>query len=528
MASDVSAADHATSRPPAFTPRQWGAITAAGLGLFLVFLDALVVNVALPDIQAAFDTGEAGLQWVVTAYSLGMAGVIMTAATLADRLGRRRTYLASVAVFVVGSAVAGAAPALGVLVAARAVQGVAAGAATVASLALLSATFPDTGTKARAIGIWTAIASVGTALGPSLGALLADVSWRLVFYVNVPVGIIALLLTLRFLDESRDPRPRSLDPLGQVLFIVSVSLFAFAVIDGQQDSFTSPEILASFAVAAVGSIWFVFHELRVAEPMMELGLFRNEPYTLAIVTVFTVLFAAYGTLLLVSQYLQNVREYSSLEAGAMLVPMAIAVMVGSPVAGHVVGRVGPRAPIVLGLASLTAGLLVIALGVSASVALIPIGMGAIGVGLGSTLTPTNSLAMTAVPEDRAGMASGIVSAQRAIGSTVGYAVFGTVLTISLSANLADDLEPVIPDASTRTSVADQIIAQADPTAMPAELGPARELVVSLPRERDEIVAIADDAFVSGIQLAFVLAAVFVLAVLVVDALRLPRRRTGPA
>ncbi|BEH77817.1 hypothetical protein YM3MPS_36200 [Mycobacterium pseudoshottsii] len=219
-------------------------IFATGLGLFMIFLDAFIVNVALPDIQNTFGVGEDGLQWVVAAYSLGMAVFIMSAATLADRYGRRRWYLMGIVLFTLGSIACGLAPSIAMLTAARGVQGFGAATVSVTSLALVSAAFPNPKEKARAIGIWTAVASVGTATGPTLGGLLVDTwGWRSIFYVNVPMGVFVILLTVGFVAESRNARAGRLDLSGQALFIVTVGAFVYAVIEGPQIGWTSPLIL---------------------------------------------------------------------------------------------------------------------------------------------------------------------------------------------------------------------------------------------------------------------------------------------
>src|SRR5262245_20402590 len=231
-------------------------LAATGLGLFMIFLDALIVNVALPSIQKEFAVGESGLQWVVTAYSLGMAVAIMSAGTLADIHGRRRLYFFGIALFTASSVVCGLARSIDVLNAARAIQGVAAATVNVTSLALVSSAFPDPKQKAWAIGIWTAIASTALAIGPTLsGILVQETGWRIIFLVNVPVGLVVLVLTRLFVEESRDPRPRTFDLRGQLLFIAAVGAFAFAVIEGPRAGWLSAEILGlfTFAAAAFGA-----------------------------------------------------------------------------------------------------------------------------------------------------------------------------------------------------------------------------------------------------------------------------------
>src|SRR5262245_42393782 len=258
-------------------------LAATGLGLFMIFLDALIVNVALPSIQEDFKVGESGLQWVVTAYSLGMAVAIMSAGTLADIYGRRKLYLAGIALFTAASIACGMARSIDVLNAARTIQGIAAATVNVTSLALLSSAFPDPKQKAWAIGIWTAIASTALAIGPTLGGILVQrFGWRIIFNVNVPVGLAVLVLTWFFVQESRDPRPRTFDLPGQILFIAAVGAFAYAVIEGPRAGWLSPEILGLFVFAAAAFAAFVAVERRSSDPMMDLTLFRDRTYSLAI------------------------------------------------------------------------------------------------------------------------------------------------------------------------------------------------------------------------------------------------------
>ncbi len=498
-------------------------LVATGLGLFMIFLDALIVNVALPDIQAAFKVGEAGLQWVVAAYSLGMAVFIMSAATLADLQGRRRWYFAGIALFTASSVACGMAPTLEVLNVARGVQGVGAAIANVTSLALVSAAFPDPKQKARAIGIWTAIASVGTAVGPTLGGLLVEqLGWRSIFLVNVPVGLLVIWLTLRYVAESRDERPRTFDIVGQLLFAVTVGAFAYAVIEGPQHGWTSAPILALFATAAVGLALFVRYEHRSADPMMDLNLFRDSAYALAIVTICIVFFSVYGMLLLTTQYLQNVRGHTPQATGLMILPFSASITIISPLVGRLVGRFGARPPILVGLATLIAGLALLIVGGHGSTPVVLLGLALAGGGGALCLTPITTLAMTSVPRDRAGMASGIMSAQRAIGSTVGFAVMGSVLAAWLSATLEPDLAPALPDVAERRAVAAAIVASANPRAHVAEVGPRQPIAHADPATRDKVVAIAERDFVQGIRLALSVAIALLALVLLAGIRWFPR------
>ena len=496
---------------------------ATGLGLFMIFLDALIVNVGLPAIQTEFRVGEAGLQWVVTAYSLGMAVFIMSAATLADLHGRRSVYLVGIALFTVASMACGLAPNLDALNAARGVQGVAAATVNVTSLALVSAAFPEAKAKARAIGIWAAIAGVANAIGPTLdGFLIETIGWRSIFWVNVPVGALVIVLTLRHVAESRDEHPRTLDIGGQLLFMATVGAFAFAVIEGPKQGWTAPLILALFAGAAAAFVAFVAWERRCADPMMDLTLFRDRTYALAIVTICVALFAFYGMLLVTTQYLQNVRGFTPVETGLFLLPFSVAMLVASPLAGHMVGARGAVLPIRLGLAIMMAGLGVLIVGTARHPGFVTAGLALAGFGYALCLTPITSLAMTSVPPARAGMASGIMSAQRAIGSTLGFAVMGSIFAAWLSATLPGDLAQAVPAPAERRIVSNAIISGANPRAYVAELVPAHPIRHADAATQAAILMVADTDFVQGIRVALGVAMALLAAVFAAGLAGFPR------
>lgn len=456
-------------------------LIATGLGLFMIFLDALIVNVALPDIQRSFAVGEDGLQWVVASYSLGMAVFIMSAATLADLYGRRRWYLIGVSLFTLGSIACGLAPSIAVLTTARGAQGLGAAAVSVTSLALVSAAFPEAKEKARAIGIWTAIASIGTTTGPTLGGLLVDQwGWRSIFYVNLPMGALVLFLTLCYVEESCNERARRFDLSGQLLFIVAVGALVYAVIEGPQIGWTSVQTIVMLWTAAVGCALFVWLERRSSNPMMDLTLFRDTSYALAIATICTVFFAVYGMLLLTTQFLQNVRGYTPSVTGLMILPFSAAVAIVSPLVGHLVGRIGARVPILAGLCMLMLGLLMLIFSEHRSSALVLVGLGLCGSGVALCLTPITTVAMTAVPAERAGMASGIMSAQRAIGSTIGFAVLGSVLPPGFRPHSSPIWSARCPTRSSATSLPRSLSTVPIRERMWAESSPGGTLSIATP------------------------------------------------
>ncbi len=498
-------------------------LAATSLGLFMIFLDALIVNVALPAIQSDFKVGESGLQWVVTAYSLGMTIAIMSAGTLADIYGRRKLYFAGIALFSAASAACGMASSLEALNLARAVQGVAAATVNVTSLVLVSAAFPDPKLKSWAIGIWTAIASTAIAIGPTLGGFMVQrTGWRSIFMVNVPVGLVVLALTWRFVAESRDGRRHTFDISGQLLFMTAVGAFAFAVIEGPRAGWLSGQILTLFVVAGAALATFIFCERRSADPMMDLKLFRDRTYSLAIITIFAALFATFGMLLVITQYLQNVRGFSPTDAGLLLLPYSASMTIVSLRAGRLVGVVGSRRLILLGLASQIVGFAVLIAGVQGSTVVVSAGLVFVGVGAALCLTPVTSLAMTAVPAERAGMASGIMSAQRALGSTVGFAVLGSILAAALTATLSAHLAGALPDPTERKEVAATIIGNANPRAYTGEIGPGRPIQHLDAATQKAILAAADTDFVEGIRFSLATAMVFLALVLAAGFAWFPR------
>jgi EmrB/QacA subfamily drug resistance transporter len=455
-----------------------------------------------------------------------MAVAIMSAGTLADIFGRRRLYFLGIALFTASSVACGLAGSLAVLNAARAIQGVAAATVNVTSLALVSAAFPDPKQKAWAIGIWTAIASTALAIGPTLGGFLVErTGWRFIFLVNVPVGLAVLLLTWKFVSESRDEKPRTFDVPGQVLFMLAVGAFAYAVIEGPKSGWGSKEILALFIVSATALGAFIMAERRSADPMMDLTLFRDRTYSLAIVTIFAVLFAVYGMLLVITQYLQNVRGFTPAQAGLLLFPYSATATIVSLRVGKLVPVVGSRRLILIGLMCQMAGFGVMILGLGQATVIVVAGLVVASLGCSLCLTPITSLAMTAVPAERAGMASGIMSAQRALGSTVGFAVLGSVLAAALTVTLSEHLAQAIPNPIERKEVTAAIIGSANPRAYAAEIGPAKPIEHADEATEAAILAAADRDFVEGIRFSLGVA-ILVLALVFAGGVAWFPRGTG--
>ena len=499
-----------------------GVLVATGLGLFMIFLDATIVNVALPDIQAEFSAGESGVQWVVAAYSLTMAMFIMSGATFADVRGRRLAYLVGIGIFCAASLGCALAPELLVLNVSRGLQGVGAAVVNVASLALVGAAFADPQAKTRAIGAWTGIAAVGLAIGPSLGGVLTqELGWRWVFAINPIIGIVAVVLTLRLVDESRDPVDHRFDPAGQALFIGGVGALTYVLVQGPQAGWLSPEILGLGAAAVVLVVAFVRVELHSADPMMDVRVFADRVYTAAIVTVVGVLFCVYGTLLIITQYFQNIEGLDPIETGAVMLAMTLPTVILAPVAGRLAARIGGRRPALVGVGSVIAGMTVLAATTGGPIPFTMVGLALVGSAGGLAIAPSTGIAMGSIPPGRSGMASGILSAQRALGSTAGFAIMGTIMAAVVGLTLSADLTDDLPDPTQRAEVVAAVEDAANPEAVASIIGPATGLPDTV-TESDELEGAADRAFVAGIRVAMLSGLLVGLVALVVGWRQFPR------
>ena len=513
-------------RPAAARPSM--VLVATGLGLFMIFLDATIVNVALPDIQNEFDTGEQGLQWVVAAYSLTMGMFMMSAATLADARGRRLAYIGGIVLFCAASIGCGIAPSLMVLNVSRGLQGTGAAIVNVASLALVGAAFTDPAAKAKAIGSWTGIAAVGLAIGPKVGGVLTDeFGWRSIFWVNPVIGVAAVVVTLMFVRESRDPTEHRFDWAGQVLFIAGVAAITYALVEGPHSGWASPLILTLLLGSVVIIAAFVHVELRTTDPMMDVRVFADRIYSTAIITIFCVLFGIYGTLLVITQYFQNIRDYSAEDAGFLMISMTLPVIVLAPIAGRLTGRLGGRRPTLVGVSMIVAGLAVLALTIGGNVGWTLLGLALVGGAGGLAVTPATSVAMTSIPQDRSGMASGILSAQRALGSTAGFAIMGSVLAAVVALTLPGKFEPYLPNEQQRDDAVDEVVDDANPRAVTALIAPGQPLDDDV-KEEPELVQASDEAFVDGIRAAIGVALVLVTGTLIAGYVVFPKGERAAA
>ena len=417
--------------------RKWFTLGAVSFGLFMIMLDNTVVNVALPAIARDLHIGLSELEWVVTGYALTFAALMLSGGKLADAYGRRRLFVLGIIIFTAASLACGLATDGSTLIAARIVQGVGAALMNPATLSIISATFPPR-QRGMAIGIWAGISALALAIGPLVGGLITEqASWNWIFFINVPIGIAAIVASYLFIEDSKDTRAdQGLDLPG--LFTSGVGLFAleYALIEANTYGWTSGRIVACFVVAAVALASFVWIEVTGRTPMLDVSLFRNTTYVGANLVMLLVALAMFGVFFFVSLYMQNVLGYSAVQAGAAFLPMTMLIVLVAPVTGRLSDKYGSRWFITVGLTLLAVQLLYFSqLGSSATYwELLPaflIG----GVGMGLTMTPATAAAMRAVPADRSGVGSAVLNSARQIGGSLGIAIIGAIVAASVTVSL---------------------------------------------------------------------------------------------
>jgi EmrB/QacA subfamily drug resistance transporter len=398
------------------------------LSLFIVGLDTTVVNVALPAIQSDLHASVDGLQWTIDAYTLVLASLLILAGSSGDRVGRRRVFEIGLVVFSLGSLLCGLAPSLGLLVAARVLQAIGGSMLNPVALSIIRNVFDDPRERARAIGLWGAVFGLSMALGPVVGGALVDsVSWRAVFFVNVPIGIIAILLTARFVPESRAPRSRRLDPVGQVLVIAGLASLTYAIIEGPRHGWVSGEILGLFAAGAVCAVALLAYERRRFEPLIEIRFFGSVPFSGASAIAVLTFAGLGGFLFLNTLYLQDVRGLSPLQAGLYMLPVGVVLLLVSPLSGRLVARYGARPPLVSGGFAMTAAVLMLTgLTRATGTGYLLASYGLFGVGMGLLGPPITNTAVSGMPGEQAGVAAAIASTSRQVGMTLGVAVIGAI------------------------------------------------------------------------------------------------------
>jgi len=428
--------------------RPYVVLATCCLSLLLVTMDVTIVNVALPAIRQDLGASVSGLQWSIDGYTVVVACFLMFAGSMGDRLGRRRVFQVGLATFSAGSLLCSLAPSTGALVACRVLQALGGAMLNPVAMSIIVNTFTDPRERARAIGVWGAVFGVSMAIGPVIGGVLTEhVGWRSIFWINVPIGLAAIALAARFVPESRAARPRRIDPVGQLLIVIALASLTSGVIDGRHMGWSSPFIVLAFTVSTAAIASLVVYEGRRAEPLLDLRFFKSLPFAGATLTA-VIAFASFsGFLFLNSLYLQESRGLSPAAAGLCTLPIAVALMVCSPLSGRLVGAGHVRfALVVAGTAIATAALLLVGLRQDTPLAQLVVAYAIFGIGLGMVNAPITNTAVSGMPRSQAGVAAATASTSRQVGASLGVAIAGTLagggIRVAHSATFAASTHPV--------------------------------------------------------------------------------------
>ncbi len=416
--------------------RRVGVLLICSMSLLVVSLDVTIVNVALPSIGRDFHASLSGLQWTVDAYTLVLASFLMLSGSTADRLGRRRTFITGLVMFISGSLLCSLAPNLTALIVFRMLQALGGSMLNPVAMSIITNTFTNPKERAQAIGVWAAVMGFSMALGPIIGGLLVgSVGWRSIFWINIPIGLIAVVLALRFVPESRAAVARKVDARGQVLVVVLLASLTFGIIQAPSYGWSSASTLGVFALSLVAFVVLVAWERRCAEPLINVRFFRSAPFSTATLIAVASFAGLSGFLFLNTLYLQEVRGLSPLGAGIDTLPMAAMTLLLPPVAGRVVGHYGARLPLLLGGLSLLVGsLMLVRLDVATPFTWLFCAYVVFGVGFGVVNPPITSAAVSGMPRAQAGVASGIASTSRQVGATLGVAIVGALVGSKIGVN----------------------------------------------------------------------------------------------
>jgi EmrB/QacA subfamily drug resistance transporter len=413
------------------------------LSLLMVAMDATIVNVALPSIRHDLSASISGLQWVIDAYTMVVASLLMLAGSMADRFGRRRVFQTGMALFMLGSLLCSVAPNIHSLIAFRILQALGATMLNPVAMSIIANTFHEPKARARAIGIWGAVAGVAMALGPVIGgALTESIGWRSIFWVNLPIGAAAMLLAARYIPESNAPHPRRVDPVGQLLVFTILATVTYAVIEGPLTGWSSATIMGLFAAAVLALIALLVYEPRRHEPLIDVRFFRSAPFSSATLIAVCSFSAFSGFLFLNALYLQEVRGLSAFHTGLCTLPLALATILCSPFSGRLVGSHGTLPSLIAsGTATIVSALMMTQLTATTPLALLLLTYVIFGIGFGMVNAPITNTAVSGMPKAQAGLAAAVASTSRQIGASLGVALAGTILGAHVHNGFAEASHP---------------------------------------------------------------------------------------
>lgn len=421
--------------------RRTALVAALYLGTFIATLDVSIVNVALPTLQRALSTDIAGLQWVIDAYALCLSALMLSSGPLSDRYGRKRAWLAGMAVFTLGSAICALATSLPVLLAGRVVQGVAGALLIPGALSILTQAFPDPARRAHVIGGWSSFSAVSLIIGPIAGGVLVTVAgWPSIFLINLPLGVLAFALGAWGMDESAHPEHAAFDPAGQALSVIGLGALTFGLIAAGAQGWSAPSAWGALVAAGVALVAFVFVERHVARPVLPLDLFREPVFAVTNGASFVLGFTSYSSLFFLSIFLQQVQAWSPAEAGWRMAPQFLASTVMSTLFGRFAARWGVHALMVVGNGLIGVSMLAMTMfSTDTPYGVVALGFAVLGIGSGLAVPATGAAVMAAAPRERSGAASSAMNALRQTGMAIGIALLGALLSARAAHLLADHL-----------------------------------------------------------------------------------------
>lgn len=477
-------------------PRRWLILAILNLSLVLIVASVSSLNLAIPSIQRALDASAAELVWINAAYALVFAGLLLPAGALGDRYGRRGALQVGLVIFMLASLLATTSEDAGQIIVLRAVMGVGAALIMPATLSIITVVFPPE-ERSKAIAIWSGFAGAGAAIGIlASGILLEYFWWGSVFFVNVPIAALALILVTVFVPTSRDTQQRPLDPVGSLLSIVTLSALVYGLIQGPEFGWTDPLVLGAFVVSAVSAVLWVWWELRQRYPMLDPRLFRNRWFAMGSYSLTSSFLVMFGMFFVLTQYLQFVLGYTALEAAVRTLPFAATMIIVAPRGPGMVDRIGPRSTITIGLVVAAVGVAWLALlGSDANYALIAGSMIVMSTGMALSFPASTEAIVTSVPSDKAGVASAMNDTTREVGAAIGIALMGSLLSAGYRAGLGDATDGLPPEAA---------------DAAEDNVGAALAVAAEIPGG-EQLAEAAQEAFIDGKRLALLVgAAIFLI------------------
>lgn len=498
-------------------PNRWRILGVLMLALVVTSIDHTIINVAMPKLVGDLGASSAQLQWIVAAYTIVFAGLLLTAGSVGDRFGRRHALIAGLTTFLAGSVVAATAGTTNALIAGRGIMGLGGALIMPTTLSILVNVFGDPRERAKAIAAWTAAAGAGIALGPIVGgALMRSFAWSSVFWVNVPLLVVGIVGALHLVPDSRDPHATRLDPVGAVLSIGSISSLVYAIIQAPERGWTSTSSLINFAIGTAIGVVFIAWEMRREDPMLDIRLFRNRGFSAGSITLTLLFFAMAGVVFLQAQYLQFILDFTPLAAGVSLVPAAVGMGLGTGAGAHLAAMHGGRIAVAAGTFLATAGIIVQA-GFSDGSSYVPTGIGLLlfGLGAGVAMPAATEMIMATLPPARAGVGSAVNDTVREFGGALGVAVIGSIAATSYASSMRGELDR-FPN-----------LTNVDRELLTDNVGAAIQMGRQLGAQGEQIASAAKNAFVDSMTSSLWIAAGLALCATVVALTQLPRQqKTG--